>query len=263
MRRRWFLQLGLVALLTACSGSALNGTTESVSLTVSAAASLQDALKAIAPIYVRENPNIEINYNFASSGALQQQLEQGAPVDVFLSAGPKQMNALEQKDLLLPQTRQNLLKNRMVLVVPLEQTKVSGFKDLTKDTVKKVAIGDPDSVPAGMYGKQVLESLQLYESLSAKFVFAKDVRQVLSYVETENVAAGLVYATDATVSDRVEVIATAPEDTHEPIVYPVAVIRDSIHLEAAKAFVEFLATEEATEIFEQYGFATMATPNDG
>ena len=173
------------------------------------------------------------------------------------------MNALEHKDLLLPQTRQILLMNLMVLVVHLVQTKVSGFKDLTKDTVKKVAIGDPDSVPAGMYGKQVLESLQLYESLSAKFVFAKDVRQVLSYVETENVAAGLVYATDATVSDRVEVIATAPEDTHEPIVYPVAVIRDSIHLEAAKAFVEFLATEEATEIFEQYGFATMATPNDG
>lgn len=252
-----------MALLTACSVSASNGTNESVSLTISAASSLQDSLKAIAPIYARENPDVEINYNFASSGALQQQIEQGAPVDVFLSAAPKQMNALEQKELLLPQTRRDLLKNRMVLVVPLEQTKVSEFKDLTKNTVGKVAIGDPDSVPAGMYGRQVLESLQLYESLSSKFVFAKDVRQVLSYVETENVAAGLVYATDATVSDRVEVIATAPENTHEPIVYPVAVIRDSANPEAAKAFVEFLATEDATEIFEQYGFAAMATPSDG
>jgi molybdate transport system substrate-binding protein len=263
MKRRWFLNLGLIALLTACSGSSLNGTNESVSLTISAAASLQDAMKAIAPIYAQDNPNIEINYNFASSGALQQQIEQGAPVDVFLSAAPKQMNALEQKDLLLPQTRRDLLKNRMVLVVPLAQTKVSEFKDLTKDSVEKVAIGDPDSVPAGMYGKQVLESLQLYDSISTKFVFAKDVRQVLSYVETENVAAGLVYATDAATSDRVEVIATAPEDAHEPIVYPVAAIRDSTHPDAAKAFVEFLATEDATEIFEQYGFAAMVTPNDG
>ncbi|MEQ8962303.1 MAG: molybdate ABC transporter substrate-binding protein [Coleofasciculus sp. C2-GNP5-27] len=228
---------------------------ESVELMVSAAASLQDAMKAIAPLYTQDQANVTITYNFGSSGSLQQQIEQGAPVDVFLSAAPKQMNALQEKDLLLPDTRKDLLKNSMVLVTPKDKTDISNFKGLTTDKVSKIAIGDPESVPAGQYGKEVLTSLNLYKPIQDKLVFAKDVRQVLSYVETGNVEAGLVYATDANVSNNVKVVATAPEASHAPIIYPVAVLKESKNLDSAKAFVQFLSTEPAKTVFEAYGFS--------
>ncbi|MEQ9551612.1 MAG: molybdate ABC transporter substrate-binding protein [Coleofasciculus sp. G3-WIS-01] len=228
---------------------------ESVELTVSAAASLQDAMKAIAPLYTQEQANVTITYNFGSSGSLQQQIEQGAPVDVFLSAAPKQMNALQEKDLLLTDTRKDLLKNSIVLVTPKDKTDISDFKELSTDKVNKVAIGDPETVPGGQYGKQVLTSLNLYAPLQTKLVFAKDVRQVLSYVETGNVEAGLVYATDAKVSDNVKVIATAPDVSHAPIIYPVAVLKESKNPDSAKAFVQFLSTEPAKTVFKDYGFS--------
>ncbi|MEQ9369617.1 MAG: molybdate ABC transporter substrate-binding protein [Coleofasciculus chthonoplastes F3-SA18-01] len=232
---------------------------ESVEITVSAAASLQDAMKAIAPLYTQEQANVIITYNFGSSGSLQQQIEQGAPVDVFLSAAPKQMNALQEKDLLLTDTRKDLLKNSIVLVTPKDKTDISNFEGLTTDKVSKIAIGDPKSVPAGQYGKEVLTSLNLYKPIQSKLVFAKDVRQVLSYVETGNVQAGLVYATDANVSDNIKIVATAPETSHSPIIYPVAVLKESKHPDSAKKFVQFLSTETAKTVFDNYGFSVNGT----
>lgn len=228
---------------------------ESVELTVSAAASLQDALKAIAPLYTQQQANVTIIYNFGSSGSLQQQIEQGAPVDIFLCAAPKQMNALQKKDLLLTDTRKDLLKNSIVLVTPKDKTDISDFKALNTDKVSKVAIGDPESVPAGQYAKEVLTSLQLYKPLQSKLIFAKDVRQVLSYVETGNVETGLIYATDANVSNNIKVVATAPETSHSPIIYPVAVFKESKHPASAKAFVKFLSTEPAKTVFKKHGFS--------
>jgi molybdate transport system substrate-binding protein len=232
---------------------------ESVEITVSAAASLQDAMKAIAPLYTQEQANVIITYNFGSSGSLQQQIEQGAPVDVFLSAAPKQMNALQEKDLLLTDTRKDLLKNSIVLVTPKDKSDISNFEGLTTDKVSKIAIGDPKSVPAGQYGKEVLTSLNLYKPIQSKLVFAKDVRQVLSYVETGNVEAGLVYATDANVSDNIKIVATAPETSHSPIIYPVAVLKESKHPDSAKKFVQFLSTETAKTVFDNYGFSVNGT----
>ncbi|MEQ9486845.1 molybdate ABC transporter substrate-binding protein [Coleofasciculus sp. F4-SAH-05] len=232
---------------------------ESVEITVSAAASLQDAMKAIAPLYTQEQANVIITYNFGSSGSLQQQIEQGAPVDVFLSAAPKQMNALQEKDLLLTDTRKDLLKNSIVLVTPKDKTDISNFEGLTTDKVSKIAIGAPESVPAGQYGKEVLTSLNLYKPIQSKLVFAKDVRQVLSYVETGNVQAGLVYATDANVSDNIKIVATAPETSHSPIIYPVAVLKESKHPDSAKKFVQFLSTETAKTVFDNYGFSVNGT----
>ncbi|HAG81909.1 MAG TPA: molybdate ABC transporter substrate-binding protein [Cyanobacteria bacterium UBA12227] len=227
---------------------------ETVTLTVSAAASLQDAMEAIAPFFTQQKPNITISYNFGSSGALQQQIEQGAPVDVFISAAPKQMNALQDKELLLADTRKDLLTNQVVLIIPKDRTDISNFKDLTGNKVSKIALGNPDSVPAGQYGKEVLTSLKLLKSLESKFIFAKDVRQVLSYVETGNVEAGIVYATDAKASDKVKVVATAPTDSHSPIMYPVAILKDSKNPDAAKEFIEFLSSQSAKGVFEKYGF---------
>lgn len=225
-----------------------------VTLTVSAAASMQDAMNVIQLVHEEAHPEVTLVFNFGSSGSLQQQIEQGAPVDVFLSASPKQMNALEEKELLLEGTRRDLLKNSIVLVTSLNKDDVIGFDDLSAASVGKLSIGEPDSVPAGQYGKEALESMGLYETVQSKIVFAKDVRQVLTYVETGNVDAGLVYSTDAQVSEQVQVVATALEDSHSPIIYPAAVIADSANPEIAQAFVDFLATEEAIAIFQDFGF---------
>jgi molybdate transport system substrate-binding protein len=236
------------------SGNPAATPTETVELTVSAAASLQDALKALQPIYAEQNPAIALVYNFGSSGSLQQQIEQGAPVDVFFSASPQQINALDEKNLLIDGTRHDVLGNSIVLVTPADKTDITDFTDLDKETVTKISIGEPSSVPAGKYSQEVLESMGLYDKVSSKIVFAKDVRQVLSYVEMGNVDAGLVYNTDAIGSDKVRVVATAPDDSHSSIIYPVAAIADSAHPEEAKAFVEFLMSDDAIAIFESFGF---------
>ena len=253
-----FIGLSLLAVLMACNrNNPKSQVLQSVNLTVSAATSLQNVLKDIEPAYRKRIPTVTITYNLGSSGALQQQIEQGAPVDIFISAAPKQMNALQTKGLLLTDTRRNLLKNQVVLIAPKNVTSISNFKDLKGNSVRKISIGDPESVPAGQYSKEVLTSLNLYNQIQAKLVFAKDVRQVLSYVESGDVDAGLVYITDAKVSDRIKVIATAPESSHAPIIYPVAVLKDSKNPDAAKAFVQFLASEEGKAVFEKYGFSTV------
>ena len=214
---------------------------------------MQDALKAVGENY-QESSNTNVSYNFGSSGTLQQQIEQGAPVDVFISAAQKQMDALAAKDLLLAGTRQDLLKNEVVLIIPRNANAPSSFQNLTSSAVERFSLGQPESVPAGQYGKEVLTSLNLYDQLKPKTVFAKDVRQVLTYVETGNVDAGIVYATDALLSNKVKVVATAPEGTHEPIIYPVAVLKRTENPEAAKEFVQFLSGDRAQALFEKYGF---------
>ena len=263
LNRRLFLSLSLVALVTACqtdqSVQQAPQETPKVTLIVSVAASVQDAMTEIKPLFTQENPNIEITYNFGSSGSLQQQIEQGAPADVFISAAPKQMNALQDKDLLLTETRQDLLKNKVVLVTPQTQESTITFEDLSNNQFKKIALGDPASVPAGQYGKEVLTSLNLYDTLQSKLVFGKDVRQVLTYVETGNVDAGIVYQTDAKISDQVKVAAVAPEETHSPIVYPVSVLKNTKHPEQAETFVQFLFSDQAKTVFENYGFIMVNT----
>lgn len=226
-----------------------------VTLIVSAAASMQDAMQAIQSAYSQQKQNETIKYNFGASGALQQQIEQGAPVDVFISAAPKQMKALQDKNLLLADTQKDLLKNTIVLITPQNTTGISDFKDLTSNKANKIAIGDPKSVPAGEYGKAVLTSLKLFDQLQPKLVLASNVRQVLNYVETGNVSAGIVYGTDAKTSNKVKVVATAPENTHPPIIYPVAVLKGSKNPDAAKEFVQFLSSDPAKAIFEKYGFS--------
>ncbi|MBH8551688.1 molybdate ABC transporter substrate-binding protein [Nostocaceae cyanobacterium CENA357] len=230
---------------------------QATELTISAAASMQDAMKAMEPIYREKHPNTKIIYNFGSSGSLQQQIEQGAPVDVFISAAEKQMKALAEKNLLLPGTRKDLLGNEVVLITSQKTTGISNFQDLTSNQVQRFSIGDPESVPAGQYAQEVLTALKLYDAIKPKIVFAKDVRQVLSYVETGNVNAGIVYATDAKSSDQVKVVATAPKDSHKPIIYPIAVIQRSQNQEAAKEFVQFLSSDAAKPVFKKYGFTPL------
>ncbi|KPU46153.1 molybdate-binding periplasmic protein precursor [Oxobacter pfennigii] len=230
---------------------------EPVNLTVSAAASLTDAMEEIKAAYINENPNVTIDYIFASSGSLQQQIENGAEVDVFLSAAVKQMDALKNKGLLIDETRKDFLENKVVLIVPKNSTSVTGFKDLTSEAVKQIGLGEPTSVPVGQYSEEILKNLNLLDSIKSKVVYGKDVREVLTWVETSNADAGMVYETDAKISDKVKIVAHAPEGSHVPVYYPAAVIKASKNVDAATDFVNFLYSEKAKPIFEKYGFAFM------
>lgn len=223
-------------------------------LTISAAISLSKSLKTIRDLYHRESPGISITLNLGASGILEQQIEQGAPVDIFISASPEEMNDLQAKGLLVNSSRQNLLNNSLVLISPGEDQKVASFQDLTRPDVKRVAIANPESVPAGMYARQTLKYLKLYQKIRPKLLFAEDVRQVLAYVETDNVDAGLVYITEAKLSNKVRVVATAPGASHAPIVYPVAILKRSKDTADAERLVQFLRGPEASRVFEQEGF---------
>ncbi|MEG3906773.1 molybdate ABC transporter substrate-binding protein [Microcoleus sp. w2-18bC1] len=224
------------------------------SLTLSAAISLSPALQELKTVYQQINPNVTITYNFGASGALAQQIQQGAPVDVFFSAATKQMNDLQQSNLLINDTRRNLLTNRLILITPKNGVALSDFKQLIDARIKKIAIGEPKSVPVGQYAQEMLTKLGLWQQLQPKLVLANNVRQVLTFVESGNVDAGIVYGTDATASDKVTVLLTAAENLHSPIVYPLAVIKNSRNPAAAKAFVDFLAGDRAKIVFQKYGF---------
>jgi len=201
---------------------------------------------------------VSFSNNFGSSGALAMQIDQGAPADVFLSAAAKPMDDLQAKGLLVAGTRRNLLRNTLVLIAPLD-SKLRDFQGLAGSSVRVIALGDPASVPAGQYGKQTIVALHLWDQLNPKFVLAKDVRQVLTYVETGNADAGLVYATDAQASSKVRVVATAPESSHDAIVYPAAVVKGSHSKDAAQKFVDYLGSPAARAIFVKHGF-TIAAP---
>ncbi|NJO41337.1 MAG: molybdate ABC transporter substrate-binding protein [Cyanobacteria bacterium CRU_2_1] len=224
-------------------------------LLIAAAASLQNALDAIDPLFEQANPSISVNYNFAASGSLQQQIEQGAPVDVFISAASRQMDALQEQNLIVANTRQNLLTNRLVLIVPSNSTLgLTSFRELTNSNVQRISVGEPRSVPAGQYAEELLTNLGILDQLRSKFVYGNSVRSVLAAIESGNADAGVVYTSDARISDQVRQVATAPSNLHSPIVYPSAVIESSHDPDAARAYVQFLKSDSATEIFAQYGF---------
>jgi len=245
----------LIVLLAAVVGSAICQAQSS--LTISAAASLKDALTEAENAYRQGHANLNFANNFGSSGTLAAQIDQGAPVDVFLSAAAKPMDDLQAKGLIVAATRRNLLRNTLVLIAP-PNSSLKDFQGLTGSSVRVVAIGDPASVPAGQYGKQTLAALKVMDKINSKVVLAKDVRQVLTYVETGNADAGLVYATDARISGKVRVVATAPESTHDAIVYPVAVVKGSRSEDAARKFLEYLRTPQAQAVFVKYGFTIAA-----
>ena len=239
-----------IGLLVGC-----NNTYEETELLVSAAASLTDVLNELEEVYKEVEPEIKLTFTFGSSGALQAQIEEGAPVDVFISAAEKQMDALEKGEHIVKDTRKTLLINKVVLIVPSNsQLEIESFDDLRKDNIKKIAIGDPSNVPVGQYSEEIFTNLNLLDDINPKAIYGNDVRTVLTWVENGEVDCGLVYATDALITDKVKIIAEAPEGSHKKVSYPVAAINNTKNLEASKAFIEFLYTEKAGEIFKKYGF---------
>ncbi|MBE3563980.1 MAG: molybdate ABC transporter substrate-binding protein [Hydrogenibacillus schlegelii] len=233
------------------------GCKDAPELVVSAAVSLKDALTEYRPAF-EARECVKLRFNFGASGQLMQQIEQGAPADVFVSAGAKQVDELEKKGLIDPATRVDVVKNALVMAVKKgtpEDQKLT-FERLKSDQKAKLAIGEPKSVPAGTYAKEVLDHLGVYEEMekAKRLVFGTDVRQVLAYVEAGEVDAGIVYRTDAAISDRVEVSDTADPSWHRPIVYPGAVIKGSRHPDKAQAFLRALALGDGQEVLRRYGF---------
>ncbi|NGQ93935.1 molybdate ABC transporter substrate-binding protein [Brevibacillus sp. SYP-B805] len=228
-----------------------------VELYVLAAASLTDVMKELTPLYESTHPDQKLVISYGSSGTLQQQIEQGAPADLFISAATKQMKELVEKGLIDAKNTADLVTNRLVLIIPKDsQAQVHAFADLQKPAIEKIAIGQPESVPAGTYAKQSLTNLGIWDALQPKFIFTKDVRQVLTYVETGNVDAGIVYQTDAASSDNVKIAAVADEKTHSPIVYPIGITTNSKHAKEAQTLYSWLQEPEAKAIFTKYGFET-------
>lgn len=229
---------------------------ENAALTISAAASLTDALQEIKQAYEAANPSISLNFNFGASGALQQQIEQGAPADLFLSASSKNLKALVEGGFIAEDQQKKLLANELVIVTGADsKVQVAAIADLSQDTLGKIAIGIPESVPAGNYAMEALTNAKLWDSLQSKLVQAKDVRQVLQYVETGNVDAGFVYRTDALTSDKVTIAAAVDPATYTPIVYPIGIVKETKHQSEAEAFYAYLQTADAMNVFTKYGFS--------
>lgn len=260
------LAIGLVLMaFTGCSNDKNVSSTESqavgqkpVEILISAGAGMTEALTDIAKEYKKVASNVTITYNFAASGDLQTQIEQGAPADIFVSASPKQLDALEKEDLIISDTRKNILKNKIVLIVPKDSTKdIKSFEDCATDKVSIIAIGNPESVPVGQYSEETFTYLNIWDKVSKKANFGASVKEVLAWVESGNVDCGVVYSTDAKISGKVKSVCEAPSGSHMDIIYPAAVVKSSKNVDAAKAFIDYLFSDEAVKVFDEYGFSVL------
>ncbi len=223
---------------------------------VSAAISLKDAFEEIGRSYELKNRGPQVVFNFGASGDLARQIEGGAPADVFASASQKYMDGLDEKGLLLQGTRSDFAANSIVLIVPAgSKTVPASFEGLEARDIREIAVGNPKTVPAGRYAEEVLTYYKLMPSVKDKLVLGENVRQVLDYVARGEVDAGIVYATDGSIrAKEVRVAASAPEKSHKPVVYPIAVVKGTKNEAAAKAFIAFVLSPAGKRILEKYGF---------
>lgn len=240
----------LLSIVLACAA----GTASAGELIVSAAASLTDAFSDIEPAFEKAHPDTDVVMNFASSGALYRQIEQGAPADVFASANPKWMKKAVDKGFVAEGSDVIFARNSLVLATPADNPAgITALKDLTGGNVKSIGIGTPETVPAGQYAKSALDAQNLYGTLSPKMIFGESVRQVLDYLTRGEIDCGFVYRTDAVkAGDAVKIIAEIP--LPKPVTYPVAVLKESANPNMAKAFVDFVLSDEGAALLEARGF---------
>lgn len=245
----------LMATAALCALAAAPLMASAQQLTVSAAASLTEAFREIGTRFEARKPGAAVRFNFAASGVLIQQIVQGAPVDVFVSADQETMDRGVKEKVLDAATRRDFAGNTVVMVAPAQGAAVPAtLGDLAKPEVRRIAVGKLATVPVGRYTKQVLDAARLWEPLEPKLVYADSVRQVLDYVARGEVEAGFVYRTDAELmKDKVRVLLTA--QGHTPVTYPAAVVSDSRQAALAREFVSFLFTPEAQGVLARYGFS--------
>lgn len=253
LKVRFVVFMTILTILVGCGADENNDNKNE--LHISAAISLSEALIELKEIYEKEHP-VSITYHFGGSGKLAQQIEQGAPFDIYISANEQWMKEVMEKDLVDKHTYTAIINNKLVFIkrkdLQLEETDLN---ILLEEDIKQIAIAHPDTVPAGYYTKQALENYQLWEEIDEKIIFAQDVRQVLTYVETGNAEVGFVYASDLFQAENVDLVDFVDENLYEEIIYPSAVRKNSDKMELAKAFLQFLTTAEAQKVFEKYGFS--------
>ena len=225
-------------------------------VTLSVAISMKEVVEELGRRFMAARPGVTLRYNLGSSGELQKQIEAGAPIDLFISAAPRQMDELEKKGLVLAATRRVFARNVLTVVKPadsrIDLTKPS---DLLDPRVTKIVIGSPKTVPVGQYAGESLRALGLWERLQAKLVFAENVRQALDYVARGEVDAGFVYTTDAaTRAKQVKEAFRPAEDTYRPILYPVAVVAGAKHPAIAQAYVDLLLSRDGQAVLARFGF---------
>lgn len=253
-RSRTCIFVSFILILTFL-GSATAG--ESNKVLVFAAASTTNATDEIGQLFSQKKYGV-FTPSFASSSTLAKQIAAGAPANVYISANPKWMAFLDDKGLIEKGTRCDLLGNRIVLIAPADSDlKIDIHKGFNLSGIlgnEKIAMGDPDHVPAGIYGKQALVHLGVWDDIASKVVRAKDVRTALVFVERGEVPLGIVYATDAAITDKVKVVGIFPENSHPPIVYQAGIVKEN-NTKTGLAFYEFLKSPEASVIFNKFGFS--------
>ena len=247
------LSAAIVSFVLACS----QGAARADDILVSAAASLTDTLKEIGAAY-RSKSRHTVEFNFGSSSGLARQIEEGAPADIFFSADLAQMDRLDKRGLLETGSRINLLSNQLVIIVPADsKLAISSPRDLLNADVKRIALAEPSSVPAGVYSKKYLTEEGLWNQVKPKVVPVQDVRATLASVESGNVEAGFVYKTDAAVSKQVKIVYEVPVAKGPKITYPVAIVKASKQKVAARDFLNFVQGSTARNTFKKYGFVVL------
>ena len=253
----FFIVLFLLIIIAGCSSSVISddqNKSETKELLIAAAASLTDVMDEVAELY-EETHDVKLTFNFAGSGKLMQQIKQGAPVDVFISANENYLDLLIAEGFIKEETRENITGNKLVVIAHKDSTLTyKSFNDIDENNVQLVAIGNPESVPAGEYTETVLKKLGKWNRLENKFVLAQDVRQVLTYVETGNADIGFVYKSDTLNSEKIKVLAEPNPTMHDSIVYPGALIANSDKQKEGKEFLQFLLSNKGQEILSKYGF---------
>lgn len=252
MRKFFLIVLTGVFIINSVGGCS-SGLKPSKSLIISAAASLKEPLEEIKASF-EKNKNIKIDVNYGASGTLQKQIEEGAPVDIFISAGISQMDALDKKDLLLKSTTEDLLLNSLVLI--LSNSFDKNIKDISEIKGKniKISLGEVNTVPAGQYAVEALKSLNVYSDFEKNIIYAKDEKSVVNYVEQGEVVAGIVYESEATSLKNSYVAYRIPSSSHKTIVYKVSVISSSKEKDLSKEFINYLKNSSNKKIFEKYKF---------
>ena len=225
-------------------------------VTLSVAISMKDAVEELGRAFATRHPGVQLRYNFGSSGELQKQIEAGAPVDLFVSAAQRQMDELDQKGLIVKDSRRNFARNVLTVIKPTDsRVDLAKPQDLLDARVGRIVIGNPKTVPVGQYAEESLRALGLWDRLQPKLVLAENVRQALEYVARGEVDAGFVYTTDAAVRrDRVTEAFRPGEETYRPVVYPVAVVASSKQPALGRAFIELLASAEGQAVLARLGF---------
>ena len=228
------------------------GCTQKDQLMIFAAASLKEPLSELANDFEKRE-NVKLQFTFAGSITLSNQLKRELPADIFIAAGENSIKTIQSTRMV------NLLTNQLVLIVPKNTQRNGSFSEVLANS-KLIAIADPKLAPSGKYSKEVLTNMELWESVEAKLVFGGNVKTALAWVQFRNADSGIVYVTDTFKNQNVEVVSPIPDSFHSPIVYPAAVLDTSERKQLANAFIDFLQSTHAQEVFEKYGFGLLMEP---